>query len=207
MADKRVEKTLGLIKKTFFEITKTNGRSNPTVKEICEAANINRSTFYQYYDGIDDLRDKLETEAANKMHEVFLTYKFDTYTEETIIAQLTRIKEHDDEAFLLFGENSSQKGIHILYEKVKESTIPEWRKVSDSDFDDFTAEIIFNYTMAGIFALLKEWYLHYDDNEKEAFAKVYGDVLKYGLYYFVYTKNLASADKGRDDPGLLKLND
>ena len=47
--DARVRYTKMVIKQCFFRLIRQKSISKITVKEICEFAQINRSTFYKYY--------------------------------------------------------------------------------------------------------------------------------------------------------------
>ena len=64
--DLRVFKTIALIKSTFFELLNQYDFSDITVKMICESAPINRSTFYRYYDSIDDLLNEFQQDTMNR---------------------------------------------------------------------------------------------------------------------------------------------
>ena len=64
--DLRVFKTIALIKSTFFELLNQYDFSDITVKMICESAPINRSTFYRYYDSIDDLLNEFQHDTMNR---------------------------------------------------------------------------------------------------------------------------------------------
>lgn len=45
----------------FIESFRSSGSAELTVKEICEKAGINRSTFYVYYKDTDDMREQIES--------------------------------------------------------------------------------------------------------------------------------------------------
>lgn len=57
-ADRRVRRTERSIREAFFELTERGGRVS--VKELCERADINKTTFYQHYHDMADLERKLE---------------------------------------------------------------------------------------------------------------------------------------------------
>lgn len=63
--DARVKYTKMIIRENLFELLKTKTIDKITVKEICNSAQINRATFYKYYDNAYDLLDKLEMEALD----------------------------------------------------------------------------------------------------------------------------------------------
>lgn len=56
--------------KAFLELLEKKDFSYITVKEICEKAGVNRSTFYLHYETIDDLL----SESVEYMNEHFLTF-------------------------------------------------------------------------------------------------------------------------------------
>lgn len=60
--DKRIEKTKRAIKNAFIELHTKKPLEKITVKELCELAYINKSTFYSHYCDIYELSDALEYE-------------------------------------------------------------------------------------------------------------------------------------------------
>lgn len=60
--DKRILKSKKKIYDAFIKIRANKELRKITVKEICCEAGINKSTFYEYYEDIFDLSDKIETE-------------------------------------------------------------------------------------------------------------------------------------------------
>nr|MCR5545095.1 TetR/AcrR family transcriptional regulator [Lachnospiraceae bacterium] len=56
----RVRMTKHLILDSFVELTKEKPFNKITLKEVCEKAEINHSTFYRYYKDIYDWREQLE---------------------------------------------------------------------------------------------------------------------------------------------------
>ncbi len=69
--DHRIEKTKRSIYNAFIEIRSKKPLEKVTVKELCDKAQINKSTFYVYYDDVYDLSDKIENEIMeNIIHSV-----------------------------------------------------------------------------------------------------------------------------------------
>lgn len=65
--DLRVEKTKKSIEEAFLEYRSVRPLEKIKVKELCERAKINKSTFYTHYADIYDLSDQLETEAVQSV--------------------------------------------------------------------------------------------------------------------------------------------
>lgn len=69
--DIRIEKTKQGIINAFIELRSRKEIERITIKELCEKAQINKSTFYSHYHDIYDLTDKLETEIVTSILENF----------------------------------------------------------------------------------------------------------------------------------------
>lgn len=67
--DLRIEKTRRSIINSFLEIRSKKELEKITVKELCERAQINKSTFYSHYHDIYDLSEQLETEVVDSILE------------------------------------------------------------------------------------------------------------------------------------------
>lgn len=65
--DNRIEKTKRSIYDAFIGLREKKPLEKLTVKELCEAADINKSTFYVYYRDVYDLSDKIEDEIVTEV--------------------------------------------------------------------------------------------------------------------------------------------
>ena len=58
--NRRVRMTKGFIRDAYVDFVEENPNATPSVTEICERADVNRSTFYTHYKDIDALRVEIE---------------------------------------------------------------------------------------------------------------------------------------------------
>lgn len=65
--DIRIAKTKKSIINAFLELRSKKAIENVTVKELCEKAEINKSTFYTHFKDIYDLSEYLETKIVNEV--------------------------------------------------------------------------------------------------------------------------------------------
>lgn len=65
--DIRVEKTQKAIKQAYIELRSQKPLEKITVKELCQLACINKSTFYSHYADIYELSDVVEQEIVNSV--------------------------------------------------------------------------------------------------------------------------------------------
>ena len=68
--DKRIEQSQKRIKETFIGLLENKDISKITVSEICKGAEVNRATFYKYYEDQYDLLEKIQTEYINKLKDI-----------------------------------------------------------------------------------------------------------------------------------------
>jgi AcrR family transcriptional regulator len=72
--DRRKKYTRMVLKDSLMELLREKHISGITVKEICELADINRSTFYSHYSDHYDLLNKIEEEIIEDMQEKLNMY-------------------------------------------------------------------------------------------------------------------------------------
>ena len=60
--NRRTAYTKTAIRRTFFELLEEKDFDKISVREICQRADINRSTFYRHYDDINALMKSIEAE-------------------------------------------------------------------------------------------------------------------------------------------------
>lgn len=65
--DLRIEKTERGIKNAFIELRSKKPLEKITVRELCELACINKSTFYSHYKDIYDLSDHIEADVVRSI--------------------------------------------------------------------------------------------------------------------------------------------
>lgn len=102
--DLRVQKTISAIKSAFEDLICTQDYEKITVKALCDKAQINKKTFYRYYDSLDDLLKETQN---------LIIYEYlDKISKYSLPEDLEQINRE----FFIF---SASKG--IFYEKITSS--------------------------------------------------------------------------------------
>ena len=68
--DHRVRVTRMLLRKAFLELLSRKPIQSISVRELCEEAGINRSTFYAHYKDVYDLREQMNRTGVSSAPEV-----------------------------------------------------------------------------------------------------------------------------------------
>ena len=80
------------IENAFLKLILNYKYEDINISQICDQANINRSTFYCHYDDINDLVIKIESKFANSMANIF-NYG-ERQTHQAFVEMFTFIKEN-----------------------------------------------------------------------------------------------------------------
>lgn len=162
--DRRNKYTQTVIKEALFTLLENKSLSQITVKELCQIADINRTTFYRNYTDIYDLYEKLEKELVSK-----------TFSNDDIVNDRYKLLEliYENQSFYKEFFNSRLESKFIIdtvknmYNQMKQLLI------SRGSFDERTFEISYQYNYYGVIGVLKEW-LNAGCPEQ---PKAFGDIL------------------------------
>ena len=162
-----------------------------TVKEICEAAGVNRSTFYLHYETVSDLL----SESVEHMNRQFLDYmaqdaetfvtKLHTcpleelclVTPEYLTPYLNYIKEHR-RLFRTATENAAVLGLDRAYDRMCRHVLTPILERYGVPEDERAYRMAFS--IQGLMAIITEW-LHRDcaDSVERIISIMQGCVLPY----------------------------
>ena len=111
-SDRRVKLTKRILHETLIELLQSSHVSELSVKRICEAADLNRSTFYAHYQSPIELFHEIEQEAYEDLT-VYLSKGCFEHTADSsrpfMIYTLEYIKRNPKLFKVLLGSNDSTK--------------------------------------------------------------------------------------------------
>ncbi len=161
------EQTKRNLTEAFLNIYDEKDISRISVKEIAEHAGYNRSTFYSYFDNVQDVLDDVVDslfEQARKIGESHVDYKeCGTVNRAEDLTNLS-----PDEGFVRFYEENS-KVLTIMFHKVRTPVftqrLREWIQPECEQFLNSLSEkerlemtYVLEYHISGLFAILTKWY-------------------------------------------------
>lgn len=146
--DLRMEKTKRSIINSFIEMRSKKDIEKITVKELCEKAQINKSTFYSHYHDIYDLSEQLETEVVNSIieqmnHPEYVLEKPELFTQELYAGHMARRAMID----ILFSGTRSNVLIHKIEKSIKELVFAKYPEYQN----DVAKNITLTYCIYGGF--------------------------------------------------------
>lgn len=146
-----------VLKDSLLQLLQNKSISNITIKEICEQADINRSTYYAHYSNQYELLDSIEEEFIQDLVGTLGQYNF---SKEEEALQMTEklfeyIAEKNHICQILLSENTDmyflKKGMMITHEFI----FKNW--LTDSRIDEETYESINIFMVSGSIHVIKNW--------------------------------------------------
>jgi AcrR family transcriptional regulator len=183
--DRRIRHTKRAIKNAFLELMDEKPVDKISVTELCERADINRSSFYAHYVDYSAFIDELECDIVRKQIDAFsVLYSTPNYP-VTIIEDIVKLIRTNKEMKLILMDYGKHRGA-LLEEYLHERVLPVW--LQSGDISSAHAELLFAYVVRGGYAVLKQWYdSRFELPEKEV-CRLLTTVITHGLYSFVHIK-------------------
>lgn len=168
--DRRTAYTRLVIRESLYKLLEKKHLSEITVKELCEEADINRTTFYRNYADIYDLYEKLEEELTKESFA-------DGDIEEDRFKLLKVIYENQTFYREFFDSRLEshyiKKTIQKMYDEMKKLLVDR------GTYDEKTFRILYQYNYHGAVGVIREWLDAGCRETPEEFGKIlYGIVEK-----------------------------
>lgn len=181
--DRRVRRTKALLMDALFSLLETKNYKDITVKELCDAADISRGTFYLHYKDIYDMVEQIERDILSQFEELIskhapaslnanpnpLIYDIFRFTMDNKAAYNALLGPNGDISFLLKIKNLFRERLIKLYA----SALPS------SDFAQF--DYLYHFTASGIIGLLEHWLRSENPESPEKMAALANDILTIGI--------------------------
>lgn len=178
-SDARVRYTRRVIKESFLTLLRGKPVNKITVKEVCEAAGLNRATFYAHYSDCFALLESIERELLDAFEQSLCL--IDGFDVSALIAAIYAMIEQHEEAcrVLIFG-GVSPSLLGRMISLSKERSIAAWktqlRRASDEEI-----EMLFTHLSNGLMNVVL---VGYDKYSREDVISFVNRIVKRSLSLF-----------------------
>lgn len=151
--NRRIMLTKRMLRDALIELLKEKDIYHISIKELCDRADLNRTTFYKYYGSQFDLLTDMESDIITFINK---TVRKNQANIETIIQILCEYLESNLEfARLLINNNIDPSFPEKLFslEVVKESFLKNFF----GRYDSIETEYLFNFITYGSFKIICMW--------------------------------------------------
>ncbi len=181
--DTRILNTKKKVTNTLLVLLETQHIEDITVLELCEKADINRTTFYKYYKDVDDLVLKIENSLINDLKQSITEIKRNyliSFTGNILDTICTRKETYTR----LLGENGDHTFLRRILRLVYNESIEEWQKLlkkaSREDLDK-----IYSFIVDGSVGIIRNWIKNGCQDDPKNIAIFINKICMSGLSSFI----------------------
>ena len=177
-------KTKKAIYTAFIELIKNNDISDISVTDLCEKADIHRTTFYNHYSDIYSIIGEIENSIIEEVKEILKDYHYQDFMNVPQPA-LIRFNKYLQKDLVFFRILIRQSESEIFLTKLRyifKTIMLQNREIPSSIKDSNEFNIIIGFIAGGITTIYKEWLtgeLHCDIND---IPVIISNFINNGLY-------------------------
>ena len=180
--DKRVMKTKRAIHSAMTRLLSVKPIEEITVTELSDAAEINRKTFYNYYNSVYMVAEEMEDEIVERFEDTLRKIDFETLLQDpqTTFNTLARIIASD----LDFYETilTSRNQVYFLQKiitSLKERIMALYFDKNSRDFE--LQEYMLEYIISGLVSVYQKWFKSGRKADMEELSKYISMLAVYGV--------------------------
>lgn len=174
-----------LIRKEFTELLKNKPIQSITVRELCERTGINRSTFYNHYQDVYDLLEKIEEEMLAELAEQLKKIAGENgLMSVSFFEGIFRfLRQNMDICVVVLGDNGDKRFLQRMLELGRKSCVQNYSlafpKASEDEIEDFYA-----FVSNGCIGLMTRWIRQGMKKSPEELARVAKGIMTEALGFF-----------------------
>lgn len=158
--DRRTLYTKKVIQDEFFVLLEQKELEKITVKELCEAADINRGTFYKYYNDIYDLYNKIEDELWESISSNI--HLKDASQKDWMSKILATFKSNKNAVTMIIQKKSGNTLLNRLWDMIEEDSISQIKDIY-KDISEEEAQLYLTFYVEGSIGMVLAWLEKYPE--------------------------------------------
>ena len=157
MEDRRIAKTKAALREAFVTLLRTRPLNDITVAELCRVANIDRRTFYNHYENVNEIIDEIDRIAeeilTNAVRDIPISSKAFFYQFTKIM--LTNMDYYE----VIVREDRSFAALEARCKIMLRNALLEYY-TPRSKVDPLRLEYMAEYCASGIMSIYTHWIRH-----------------------------------------------
>lgn len=171
----RYQFTEEIIEKAVLNLLKRKAYDSFSVKDICNEAGINRTTFYAHYQDINDFMIKFESKLAKKMQSIWKPVNTESvFDQDVFVTFFSFIQEHKI-FYQAFLKNNSPSFMANDMIKKHRDLLKQRMLKKNINYTDAEIDYHLHYFGGGLKAISGRWIQNGCKESPELMAKVIHD--------------------------------
>nr|WP_325218547.1 TetR-like C-terminal domain-containing protein [uncultured Oscillibacter sp.] len=159
--DRRARRSRKLLKESLLELMKRKTFSDISVRDVTDAADMNRATFYLHYSGTAELLQSVEEDLLAELQSLVDAHMQETFAVGSVAPVFEPVLdfavEHRETCTILFASSEASGFFQAIQRLVHENGAPlvrTWFRPADPRLTDY----LLNFLAWGFIGLLSEWF-------------------------------------------------
>ena len=159
--DRRARRSRKLLKESLLELMKRKTFSDISVRDVTDAADMNRATFYLHYSGPAELLQSVEEDLLAELQSLVDAHMQETFAVGSVAPVFEPVLdfavEHRETCTILFASSEASGFFQAIQRLVHENGAPlvrTWFRPADPRLTDY----LLNFLAWGFIGLLSEWF-------------------------------------------------
>lgn len=170
--NQRIRLTKMLFRNSLISLLQKKSIYQISVTELCEASEMNRSTFYKYYGNVRDVLTEIEEETLKQGQKCMQEIEVSgiNFAIQPLYRLLCYVKENKELYQLLLNNNADDNFLSVMVQDTfdflkykSQNILPDSNKCSD---------YIFQYILSGCIHVIQSWINGYMTESPEEIAKL-----------------------------------
>ncbi|MGN1097892.1 MAG: TetR/AcrR family transcriptional regulator [Clostridia bacterium] len=156
--NQRIMLTKRLLKESLLNLMEENNIQKISVSELCKAAGINRSTFYNHYGSQYDVLREVETDIINKIEKILIEKNPENLISIRVEKVCVFLQENKRIAKILFQNDTVDTEFEKFLSNIPQIYDASYALLSDRH-DSFTKDLLMTFLINGSYSLIRKWLL------------------------------------------------
>lgn len=150
--DKRVCHTIHALQTALIQLLQEKNINRISVRELCERAGVNRSTFYVYYKCIDELMEEIEQDVYAHLERIF-------QNENSGLIQIQRMMEfvRENRVLVQVVLQHSISGAMMHFSSIMQQRFISKRRYAGGRDDLPEARYLYELLFTGTLGVIQKW--------------------------------------------------
>lgn len=180
--DRRVKMTIRLLKDSLIELMKEKSLHEISIKSICENADVNRTTFYRYYNSQYDLYNEILAEVSEEICKRIHPLGKESSLLETLTGVLSYTEENRELILVLLSRNGS-----LVIGEMFSQNIASYISADTSELSMYCTQFI----SAGLTNIIWTWLSSENRRSVKEVAMLLNAILMHGVKKAILFSNKA----------------
>lgn len=159
--DRRARRSRKLLKESLLELMRRKTFADISVRDVTDAADMNRATFYLHYSGTAELLQSVEEDLLAELQALVDAHMQETFAVGSVAPVFEPVLdfavEHRETCAVLFASSEASGFFQSIQRLVHENGAPlvrTWFRPADPRLTDY----LLNFLAWGFIGLLSEWF-------------------------------------------------